>query len=150
MWPLLEDFFNIHKWNSLLETCYGVEGKSGQPGCIRYCSATSNLPANPGERITKWALEKLVEIDRTERSLSYEFVDNNIGYNSHMATMKLLPFESCEGEGSEIVWSFVVNPVEGSTLDGMVSFYDSILQGMAQKMEQTVRAAKQNRHLFEL
>ncbi|KAL7189439.1 hypothetical protein ACSBR1_039144 [Camellia fascicularis] len=95
----------------------------------------------------KWegrASAKLTDIDRVEQCLSYEFVDNNIGYGSYMATMKLLPFESSEGEGTEFVWSVVLDPVEGWTLVGLVSYYDSIMQGMTQQMNQALGAAKEN------
>ncbi|GMQ06393.1 hypothetical protein CsSME_00051009 [Camellia sinensis var. sinensis] len=142
IWPFLEDFFNVHKWVSVVDTCYGVEGTSGEPGCIRYCASTSDTGS--GETVTKWALEKLVDIDRVGQCLSYEFVDSNIGFECYMATMKLLPIKSTEGEGSEIVWSFVMNPVEGQTQEGLVSFYNTVLQGMAQRMKQALGAAKQN------
>ena len=60
---------------------------------------------------------------KRSRCLSYELAVNNVGFKSFVVTIKLLPFErTYEGEGSKIVWSFVVNPVEG-----FVCFYDSAL-----------------------
>ena len=72
------------------------------------------------------------------------FVDNNVGFNSLRATMKLLPLENHMGERSEIFWSFVVDAMDGWTLKDSVSFYDATLQGMSERMKEALGAAKKN------
>ncbi|XP_043716960.1 lachrymatory-factor synthase-like [Telopea speciosissima] len=146
VWPLLEDFFNIHKWFPGIDTCKALEGVSGQPGCIRYCvksTATTSVPAWPESEekmmdSTVWAKERLVAIDPVERWLRYEVAENNIGMKSYMATIKVLQLSKPANEGCQIEWSFVSDPVEGLTFEGFLSYLESILQGMAQRMEEAL------------
>ncbi|XP_042479252.1 lachrymatory-factor synthase-like [Macadamia integrifolia] len=148
VWPLLADFFNLHNWMPGIDTCQPLEGVSGQPGCIRYCAkTTTSPPASSSESpakeeitaTTMWANERLVAIDPVERSLSYVVTENNMGIKSYMATMKVLQFSkvaaAANSEGCQIEWTFVADPVEGWTFEGLLSFFESCLQGMAQKME---------------
>lgn len=65
-------------------------------------------------------------------------MDSNVGFNLFVATTKLLNFHCPEGEGCEIIWSFVVKPVQGWKLDDLVSFCDSALQTMAKQMEEAL------------
>ncbi|RXI07701.1 hypothetical protein DVH24_005474 [Malus domestica] len=99
--PLLADFCNLHKWFPILDTCYQVEGVPGQPGVIRYASlypdafGKTSLSADDhghhdDQRSIKWVTEKLLAIDLIERCLSYEIVDNNIGFKSYVGTMQVL------------------------------------------------------------
>ncbi|KAI3845154.1 hypothetical protein MKX03_019821 [Papaver bracteatum] len=146
VWTILQDFFNLHKWFPTLSICYGIDGISGQPGCIRYC-AGSSIPAassNNGRdgdvTITNWSTEKLVDIDSVQRSITYEIVDCNIGFKSYVSTMKVVP---CNGENDEdkgclIEWSFVVDPIQGWELETLISKFDSGLQRMASKIEETL------------
>ncbi|XP_043719854.1 lachrymatory-factor synthase-like [Telopea speciosissima] len=146
VWPLLEDFFNLHKWFPGIDTCKALEGVSGQSGCIRYCAktiSTTSAPASESEEkkmeTTMWAKERLVAIDPVERWLSYEVTENNIGMKSYMATMKVLQLsKSAKEEGCQIEWSFVADPVESLTFEGFLSNFESILQGMAQRMEEAL------------
>ncbi|KAJ4708517.1 lachrymatory-factor synthase-like [Melia azedarach] len=63
IWPLLEDFFNLHKWLPAIDTCVmELKGHQGQPGCIRYC-VVSTSSDDSREVIRKWACEKLIAID---------------------------------------------------------------------------------------
>lgn len=105
MWSALEDFWNLHKWMPI-ETCYHqLEGVPGQPGLIRYyCASTVE------EGTIMWAKEKLLAIDPVQCCLSYEIVDNNVGFKSNVATLKVLPMN---GDGSMIEWGFICDPVEG-------------------------------------
>lgn len=120
--------------SSNISTCYGIEGISGQPGCIRYCAKTSISDDGSGEMVT-WAHEKLLSIDPNERGLSYSLVENNLGFESHMATIKLLPSGSPEQEECEVIWSFSLEPIEGQTLDATVSTYDTAIQSLKKQME---------------
>ncbi|KAJ9183908.1 hypothetical protein P3X46_007707 [Hevea brasiliensis] len=140
IWPLLEDFFNFGKClPGTIDTCYGIEGISGQPGCIRYCAKTSISDDGSGEMTTIWANEKLLAIDPDRRCLSYSLQENSIGFKSHMATIKLLPLGSQEQEGCEVVWSFTLKPIEGQTIDHIVSLYDSCIQAMAKHIEDALQ-----------
>ncbi|KAF8400888.1 hypothetical protein HHK36_014191 [Tetracentron sinense] len=108
VWSLLEDFSSIHKWLPGLKTCRLEEGVSGQVGCVRYCSNW--------EEPEKWVKEKLVTMDPIERCFSYEVIDNNMGFNSYVATIKVM--EAADGDdhkpaGCMIEWSFLADPVEG-------------------------------------
>ncbi|XP_031277818.1 lachrymatory-factor synthase [Pistacia vera] len=139
IWPLFLDFFNLHKWFPSLATCYGVHGINGQTGCIRYCSGCSISPSasNENNPQASWSTERLISVDHVQRSLSYEIVDNNIGFKSYVSTVKIVP-EDNEGEnqsGCVIEWGFTVDPVEGWVLDDLVKKYDMGLQRMAKRME---------------
>ncbi|XP_043719855.1 lachrymatory-factor synthase-like [Telopea speciosissima] len=140
VWPLLEDFFNLHKVFPSLTICYGIEGVSGQPGCIRYCAGFS-IPStghNGNSAVThSWSKEKLVAIDPSKRTMSYEMVDSNIGFNSYVSTIRVLPGNE-ENGSTKIEWSFVLDPVEGWKLEDLISKYELGLQRMAKKVEETL------------
>ncbi|KAI3935806.1 hypothetical protein MKX01_032990 [Papaver californicum] len=147
VWTILQDFFNLHKWFPTLTTCYGIEGISGQPGCIRYC-AGSSIPASSSSNnvrdddvtITNWSTERLVDIDSVQRSITYEIVDCNIGFKSYVSTMKVVPYngDSDEEKGCLIEWSFLVDPIQEWKLETLISKFDSGLQLMASKIEATL------------
>ncbi|CAJ1973916.1 unnamed protein product [Sphenostylis stenocarpa] len=129
-WTVLEDFCNIHKW-MCLDTCFQVEGILGKPGLIRYCSSTvfDNVEKTG---VTKWTTEKLLAIDNVQRCLTYEVVENNMGFKSYVATLKVLPIE---GDGCKIEWEFVCDPVEGWSLPGLEVYVGSALRYMKKKIE---------------
>ena len=72
-------------------------------------------------------------IDPIERCLSYEVIDSNIGFKSYVATSKVLPINN--GGGCKIEWSFVADPIEGMSQEGLASYIDHSIQFMAKKME---------------
>lgn len=134
-WCLLEDFCNLHKLMNI-DTCYQVEGSPGQPGLVRYCATTVH---GQGEADTTllWAKEKLLSLDSIQRCLTYETLDNNVGFKSYVATIKVLPMGSdVDAQGCKIEWSFVSDPVEGWTFEGLISYIESSLNFMANKMQQ--------------
>ncbi|XP_056166691.1 lachrymatory-factor synthase-like [Syzygium oleosum] len=122
-WPLLEDFF-LHKWVPTIDTCYRVEGISGQPGCIRYCSVTRRSADSLEDVVTNWALEKLLATDPVNKCFSYEIVDfNTAGFESLVATMKLTAARDAEEEdGCVMSWSSAVNPIEGLLKEKILTF----------------------------
>ncbi|KAK3439123.1 hypothetical protein EUGRSUZ_C03767 [Eucalyptus grandis] len=123
LWPLLEDFFSLHKWVTTIDTCYGVEGVSGEPGCVRYCAGARSSADGSEDVFTDWALEKLLATDPVNKSFTYEIVDcNNVGFKSLAATMKLTA-------------SFTVNPIEGWTEKDLTEFYSAALRVMAERIE---------------
>lgn len=136
-WPALEDFCNLHKWIPI-NTCYYLEGVEGQPGLIRYCSSevVEDAAAVESETTVKWAKEKLLAMDPVRRCLSYEIGENNMGFKSYVATMKVIPVDG-EGEsvGCLIEWGFVCDPVEGWSIQDFSSYIEYCLQFMANKIE---------------
>ncbi|KAJ6698043.1 LACHRYMATORY-FACTOR SYNTHASE [Salix purpurea] len=133
VWPFFEDFCNLQKWLPGVDTCYQVEGEPGQPGLVRYCSSsTISSDRSHEETQVKWVKEKLVMIDRIERCLSYEIIENNVGFKSYVATIKVLPIN----DGCKIEWSYVADPIEGWPVEDFNSYISSSLQFMGQKMEQ--------------
>lgn len=142
-WPPLEDFCNLHKWIPI-NTCYHVEGVPGQPGLVRYCSSTvktvveddAAVSVSESETTVKWVKEKLMMMDPVQRCLSYEVVESNMGFESYVATLKVIPVEG-DGEtvGCLIEWGFVCDPVEGLSLEDFESYIQYCLQFMAKKIE---------------
>ncbi|PNX65999.1 lachrymatory-factor synthase [Trifolium pratense] len=133
VWQVLQDFCNLHKWIPI-DTCYQLEGIQNQPGVIRYCASTIKSPDS--EPTIKWAKEKLLTIDPIKRCLSYEIVDNNMGFKSYVATLKVVPInDDDEGAGCVVEWGFVCDPVEGWTLQDFKSYIEYCLQFMAKKIE---------------
>ncbi|TKY58303.1 Lachrymatory-factor synthase [Spatholobus suberectus] len=135
-WPLVKDFFNLHKRFPTLNTCYGIHGSNGEPGCIRYCVGSS-IPSNSSESVS-WSKERLVAVDDVNLSLKYEMVDSNIGFRSYESTIKVLSND--DSNGCMLEWSFAVDPMEGLVLEDLARKYDVGLQLMAQKMEDEVES----------
>ncbi|RZC06500.1 Lachrymatory-factor synthase [Glycine soja] len=134
VWTALEDFCNLHKWWPI-ETCYQLEGVPGQPGLIRYCASTVEEAVVGAQKTTttiKWTKEKLLAIDPVQRCLSYEIVENNMGFKSYVATLKVLPMN---GDGCKIDWGFVCDPVEGWSFQDLKLYLESSLQSMAKKIQ---------------
>ncbi|KAK1551185.1 hypothetical protein Q3G72_031600 [Acer saccharum] len=130
----------LHKWFPSLSNSYGVHGTNGEPGCIRYCVGFS-IPSNDGNIPVSWSKERLIAVDQDQRSLSYEIVDNNIGFKSYVSTVKIVPGDHDDGgheNGCLIEWSFAVDPVEGMEFVDLVKKYDVGLQRMAKKMEDSL------------
>ena len=143
IWALYTDFFNFHKWYPGLASCHGIHGTNGELGCIRFCSGFSISSKGSGHDSDseKWSKERLIAIDHSERSLSYEIVDSNIGFNSYVATVKIVPGDD-DGhdhqDGCVIEWSFTVDPVEGWKLDEMKKKFEVGLQGLAKRIEDVI------------
>ncbi|XP_013730339.2 lachrymatory-factor synthase-like [Brassica napus] len=135
IWSVVSDFCNIHKWLPTIDTCYRVEGTDGQPGLVRYCTSTKTKD----EEETKWARERLVKIDPVERCLSYEVLENNVGFRSYVATVKVTTVDGGdESDGGKVClleWSFASDPVDGWKKEDLESFVDFFLKHWASKME---------------
>lgn len=129
-WSVLEDFCSLHKWIPL-DTCYQLEGILGKPGLIRYCASTI-VDDVEKTSVVKWAKEKLLAIDPVERCLTYEVVENNMGFKSYVGTFRVL---SMEGDGCKIEWEFVCDPVEGWSLEGLKSYVEYSLEFMKKNIE---------------
>ncbi|EOA15797.1 hypothetical protein CARUB_v10007152mg [Capsella rubella] len=129
VWSVFADFCNIQEWFPALDTCYRVQGTDGEPGLIRYCASTKTK-----EEGTKWAKERLVKIDHIGRCLSYEILENNVGFGSYVSTVRVTPVDG-DDQVSRIEWSFVADPVDGWKKEDLDSYVDFCLQHMAKKME---------------
>ncbi|MBA0703459.1 hypothetical protein Golax_015780 [Gossypium laxum] len=136
IWPFLEEFCNLDRLLPDIHTCYRVEGSPGQPGLVRHCIGKFG-----------WVNEKLLTIDPTNWSLSYQVLENNFGLNNYVATLKVLPTAKLGDDGKpagcEIEWSFITDPVQGMKLEDFVSYIDNGLQFMANKMEDALNAQMQ-------
>ncbi|XP_074289338.1 lachrymatory-factor synthase-like [Silene latifolia] len=135
IWPLISDFCSLNKWFPHVKTCYLVEGVPNEVGMIRYCG-NKEFPSEDEQ----WAKEKLLMIDSSNMCFSYEIVDNNAGFKSYVATVRLERVDDEDGGvcGCRIVWSFVADPVDGFTLEGLVGFIGSLAQVMAKRMEESL------------
>ena len=83
----------------------------------------------------------MIVVDQDQRSLSYEIVDNSIGFKSYVSTVKIVLGDHDDGgqeNGCLIDWSFAVHPVEGMEFIALVKKYDVGLQRMAKKMEDSL------------
>ncbi|KAL8522114.1 hypothetical protein ACS0TY_012313 [Phlomoides rotata] len=137
VWPLLADFCGIHKWLPTLDTSYKVDGVDGQPGLVRYCASGPPPPPDGGD--LQWCQEKLVEIDPINKWLSYEILDNNLGFKSYRATLKVAPIDGGDDPiGCQIEWSFVGDPIEGLGFADFCAYLDLNLQGMAKNIEKAL------------
>ncbi|KAL6226546.1 hypothetical protein ACLB2K_000508 [Fragaria x ananassa] len=132
VWPLLEDFFGLHKWLPALPTCLPVQGVSGQPGCVRYCAGVKTPVDLESDQPAHWSCkQQLLSIDPSQMTLSYCNIDGNIGFNSYIATMRVLLKE----DGCSIEWKYEVEPIEGWTLKDLDMLIGTDLQEMASRME---------------
>ncbi|KAK6782463.1 hypothetical protein RDI58_020259 [Solanum bulbocastanum] len=142
VWPLLEDFFNFHNWLPTIDTCHQINCDN-KDEIIRYCASTTPPSSSEdGEAIIKWCHEKLLTVDKIERCLSYEVLDNNIGIKSYVATLKVFSLDGDDENGCQIEWSFVADPIDGLTLELFSGYVDSSLQGMAENMEKALKSSK--------
>ncbi|CAN0907254.1 Lachrymatory-factor synthase [Linum grandiflorum] len=127
VWPFFDrDFCSFHNWSPTIDTCHQVEGVVGQPGLVRYCASKA-----------MWCKERLLAIDPTDRCLSYEILDNNIGFGSYVSTIRVVDQHQPPG-CCRIEWSFVAEPVSGWTLEGLNSYVSSSLDYMASKIQEVV------------
>ncbi|KAI5669183.1 hypothetical protein M9H77_19036 [Catharanthus roseus] len=139
IWPFLQDFFGIHKWFPSLSNSYGIHGNNGEIGSIRYCTGSSIPSQRSGVEIS-WSKERLIGIDSDEKSLSYEIIDSNIGFNSYVSTIKII-YDGNQ-EGCFIEWSFTVDPVAGLKFEDLVKKYELGLERMVEKMEGSLEILK--------
>ncbi|KAM1061951.1 hypothetical protein ACFX13_026992 [Malus domestica] len=140
IWPLLEDFFGLHEWFPTLTTCHGVEGTSGVAGCVRFC-AGFKTPVDPksdqnqDQEKVNWTKQKLLTIDPANMTYSYSIIDGNVGFNSYISTVQVVPKDA----GCTIVWKYEVEPVEGWRLEDLDLFIGTGLQVMASRMEASLQ-----------
>ncbi|KAK3040981.1 hypothetical protein RJ639_029091 [Escallonia herrerae] len=156
VWPLLEDFCSFHKWLPSIDTCHQVEGVQGQPGLVRYCASTVPPSHGGNAATTLWCHEKLLAIDAAGRSLTYEVVDNNMGFKQYLSTIKLSdnnmgfkqylstiklsPINGDDKPSCQMEWCFVADPVEGWKFEDLLYYVESSLQAMAEKMVKAIQS----------
>ncbi|KAB2619315.1 hypothetical protein D8674_015184 [Pyrus ussuriensis x Pyrus communis] len=96
----------------------GIHGTNGEPGCIRYRSGSS-IPSKGGEKSVSWSKERLIAVDDADHSLSHEIVESNIGFQSYVSTVRVVP----RGD--------IDDPVEVWVFDDLVRKYELGLQKMS-------------------
>ncbi|KAL5722143.1 hypothetical protein ACHQM5_005700 [Ranunculus cassubicifolius] len=99
VWLILANFFTIDKWIPFIIECQAVEGITITPGCIRCCVISTGVFDSNGKEIVTWAKERLLAIDHTERSISYEMTENNLGFVGYTATMTVVPLGDNKEDG---------------------------------------------------
>ena len=78
-------------------------------------------------------------VDHEDRALVYEVLENNIGFESYVATMRIVPNSGdTRGEFFGVEWSFAVDPIEGWSLDGMSRLYEETLENIVNKMKDSL------------
>ncbi|XVE98098.1 hypothetical protein REPUB_Repub03eG0076100 [Reevesia pubescens] len=117
------------KWEG--KACAELRGISGQPGCVRFCAGFKTPVDGKDKGTVNWTKQKLLSIDPSEMVFSYSIVDGNVGFNSYVSTVKVLPKE----EGCDIEWKYEVEPVKGWRLEDLDFFIASGLKVMAQRIE---------------
>lgn len=137
VWPLLQDFCTLHKWLPSIDTCFKVDGADGERGLVRYCAAAA---PGDGEPAVKWCREKLTAIDPVEKRLSYEIMENNMGFKSYESTLRVVPIDGGDDLGCQIEWSFVADPVEGLSCDDLAAYVGICIRGMAENMEKALES----------
>ncbi|EYU20416.1 hypothetical protein ABFS82_01G018700 [Erythranthe guttata] len=148
IWPLFQDFFGLHKWFPGLATCYGIHGSNGEPGCMRYCSGSGGLKRegnintntnnnDDGDSNLSWSKERLVAISGAKMTFTYEIVDCNIGFESYVSTVTVVPGGG-GGGGCTVRWRISLDPVVGWNLEDLVGRYELGLQRMLKKMEASI------------
>ncbi|XP_047309811.1 lachrymatory-factor synthase-like [Impatiens glandulifera] len=142
VWPFLADFFNWQTIFLAIESSVGVEGISGEIGCVRKVVLKPEASLGWEAKYSRWGFEKLVEIDHARKWMRYEVLDNTFGWNNYEATITLLPLQG-NSEGSELVWSFSLDPVEdGRSLDTMIAAYKANLESVSARVEQLFGISK--------
>lgn len=136
IWRFLEDFFGLNKWFPTLTTCIPIQGISGQPGCVRFCAGFKTPVDKDDRKIVNWTKQKLLAINSEEMSLSYSIVDGNVGFNSYVSTVTVLPKEN----GCYVEWKYEVEPVKGWKSEDLDNFISTGLKVMAERMKEAIQA----------
>ncbi|XP_039118769.1 lachrymatory-factor synthase-like [Dioscorea cayenensis subsp. rotundata] len=125
----------------MISTCSLVEGVSGQPGCVRYCSMVPSTDI-AGEVPPKlWVNERLLTLDPIGHSLSYEITENNMGFTRYVATLKVVGGSGGgDDDGCSLEWCFEADPVDGFSEESLVAYLQNGLDGMAAKVEDALHA----------
>lgn len=74
-------------------------------------------------------------------SLTYQILDSNIGFNSYVSTLKVVP--AAEGAAAAVEWWITLDPVAGWDLEHLVIRYQVGLHLMVKKMEDAVLISDQ-------
>nr|CAB3459864.1 unnamed protein product [Digitaria exilis] len=136
-WAHIAAFCALHRYLPGIEVCELAAGEDGRPGCVRYVASLQ--PAGAGEdeerEVASWAREELLEIDHGARHLAYAVVASSMGFGRYVATMTVVADEEDE-EGCRLVWAFECDPVQGWSLDGLRSYLDAGVKGVAARIEE--------------
>ncbi|XP_068638581.1 lachrymatory-factor synthase-like [Aristolochia californica] len=133
VWALLQDFGALYKWIPNLDSSEIIEGELGQLGCVRLNAG----PPIPGSEVGSHSKEKLIAMDPVQRSLSYQVLDNNIGFNYYVGTITVSP----DGDDAcTIDWSFEAEPMLAWTHEQIVEYVGLEVETMAKRMAEALKA----------
>ncbi|XP_057522980.1 lachrymatory-factor synthase-like [Amaranthus tricolor] len=138
VWPHFADFCSAHKLCPNVDNCYLVEGTPGVPGLIRCCESSIFSGGD-----VQFAKEKLLMIDPSNMCISYQVLENNVGFKYYVATIRLFPINGDDGRcRCKLVWSFVCDPVEGSTRESFCEAIKTMGLSLAQNLEENYSQIK--------
>ncbi|XP_068638582.1 lachrymatory-factor synthase-like [Aristolochia californica] len=134
VWAAIDDYAHFYKYFPSLDTTTIESGEPGKLGCVRLCSGDPL----PGSQERAFTNEKLVAYNPVERTLSYEVLENNIGFKDYVATLKVLP----EEDGSTIEWSFTSSPMPppGWSVEKITGYISFCANYMAGKIVEEAKA----------
>ncbi|KAG9449133.1 hypothetical protein H6P81_009098 [Aristolochia fimbriata] len=134
VWAFIDDYANVYKYLPSIDETTIASGEPGKVGCVRLCKG-SPLPGSEERTFTH---EKLVAYDPENYTLSYEVMDNNIGFKDYVATLKVLP----EEDGCCVKWSFVTPPMSGpnSSMEFLMGYLNYSVNHMAGKIAEAAKA----------
>ncbi|GAA0140380.1 hypothetical protein LIER_01741 [Lithospermum erythrorhizon] len=134
VWPYLSDFGNIYKIFPT-DVSFCVQGTEGQPGLIRYTAVKFPMPTDPSNITVMWAREELLELDVSQKYVTYQIHENNRGLTRFTGTMQVLH----DGDhGCTFKWSVVSAPVAGSTYEDLVGFLEMTTSQVVSLIEKLV------------
>nr|CAB3463554.1 unnamed protein product [Digitaria exilis] len=143
-WAHIAAFCALHRYLPGIDVCELAAGEDGRPGCVRYVASLHPPVAGAGEdeerEVASWAREELLEIDHGARRLAYAVVASSMGFGRYVATMTVVADED-EEKGCRLVWAFECDPVQGWSLDGLRSYLDAGVKGVAARIEDAEKTA---------
>ncbi|KAJ0964803.1 hypothetical protein J5N97_025941 [Dioscorea zingiberensis] len=135
-WSIIGDFTAVDKWFALVAATELITGDPTQPGCIRRNTGHPNKTQDSSSDPIFWAKEKLVGINMEERSMTYEVIESNMGFNSFFSTIRVLQGGDGVGDGGgcRMEWSFEADPLDGWTQPAFLSFLHSGVQDLPKRI----------------
>ncbi|CAN6336001.1 unnamed protein product [Urochloa humidicola] len=144
-WAHIASFCALDRYLPGIDVCELAAGEDGHPGCVRYVASLAAPAGGGGERreVASWAREELLEIDGGARRLAYAVVGSSMGFGRYVATMAVAADEEADespAAGCRLVWAFECEPVEGWSLEGLLSYLDGGVRAIAARIQEAEAA----------